>query len=122
MREPQKTVLYWLPRVISILFAVFISLFALDVFDEYQFPEVLWALFMHMVPTLLVVIMLAVSWRREWIGTVLCMGLALFYLFGTNFDLDIVVFLLIPAPLIALSILWLLGWLQKKKYQQSATA
>jgi hypothetical protein len=116
MKEPKKTVLYWAPRVLTILFAVFISLFALDVFDEYQFPKVLLALLIHMVPTLIVIAVLLVAWRWEWVGAILCMGLALFYIFGTNFDMDIIAYLLIPGPLMLVSVLWLLSWRQKKKY------
>ena len=42
----QKTIL-WTPRVLAILYAAFISVFALDVFGEgYGFPVVLWALLM----------------------------------------------------------------------------
>ena len=34
MNNKWKRVLYWTPRVLGILFALFISIFALDVFGE----------------------------------------------------------------------------------------
>ena len=34
MNKTVKPVLYWSPRILCILFAIFISLFALDVFGE----------------------------------------------------------------------------------------
>jgi len=51
MKKKTKKALYWAPRIIAILFIVFISLFALDVFIEgYGFWETIVALFMHLVP------------------------------------------------------------------------
>ena len=47
-------VLYWAPRILSIIFAGFISLFALDVFNEgHSFWETLLALAVHLIPTAL---------------------------------------------------------------------
>jgi hypothetical protein len=34
MNESKRRMLFWTPRLLSILFAIFISLFALDVFGE----------------------------------------------------------------------------------------
>ncbi len=34
MKRPMKQFLFWSPRVLTILFALFLSLFALDVFGE----------------------------------------------------------------------------------------
>lgn len=123
MKKPQKTLPYWLPRVLSILFALFISLFALDVFEEgYIDPAVLWALLIHMVPTTLVVLALIVAWRWEWIGTVMFTGLAVFYLIMTAFRMHWSVFLTIPLPLLIIAILWLIAWRQKKHYLHAQAA
>jgi hypothetical protein len=123
MKEPRKTILYWLPRILSILFALFISLFALDVFDEgFIFPEVLWALLIHMVPTMLIILTLLVAWRWEWFGTVMFAGLAGFYIIMTAFREHWSAYLAIPLPLLAIAILWLFAWRQKKRYQLAQTA
>lgn len=120
MKEPKKTVLYWLPRVLSILFALFISLFALDVFGEDQlFPAVLWALLMHMVPTMLIILALIVAWRWEWIGAVAFAGLAIFYVIMTAFREHWSAYLAISLPLLVIAILWLAAWRQKKRYQRT---
>ncbi len=58
--------LLWLPRILCILFAAFISIFALDVFGAgYTASETLVALFMHLIPTGLILIALAIAWRWE---------------------------------------------------------
>ena len=118
MKEPQKTLLYWLPRALSILFALFISLFALDIFGEgYLFPAVLWALLMHLVPTMLIILTLIVAWHWEWIGTVMFTGLAIFYIIMTAFREHWSAYLAISLPLLVIAILWLAAWRQKKHYQ-----
>ena len=44
MKRPVKRTLFWAPRILCILFAVFVSLFALDVFGEgYGFWETILA-------------------------------------------------------------------------------
>ena len=35
MKSISKRLLYWVPRILAILFATFISIFALDVFGEH---------------------------------------------------------------------------------------
>jgi len=122
MKEPRKPILYWCPRVLSILFAGFITLFALDVFSEgYGFVELLVALFMHLVPTFLIIIAIVIGWKKEWIGAILFIGLAIFYIGMTAFRMHWTVYLVIPLPLLIIGILYLLSWKQKKKYKQNLT-
>jgi hypothetical protein len=49
-----KVFIYWLPRVSAILFILFISVFALDVFTE---PNWALALFMHLIPSFILIIL-----------------------------------------------------------------
>ncbi len=80
MRKATKQLVFWCPRVLTILFALFLSLFALDVFGEgYSFWQTLIGLVMHLIPTLIILVVLAVSWRWEWVGTVLFAALGLLY-------------------------------------------
>ena len=66
MKKPVKRVVFWTPRILCILFAVFVSLFALDVFGEgYDFWETIVALVMHLIPTGIILISLAIAWRRR---------------------------------------------------------
>ena len=55
MNRPIRQFLFWSPRVLTILFALFLSLFALDVFEEDRdFWGTALALFMHLIPTWIV--------------------------------------------------------------------
>ena len=120
MKEPRKTILYWCPRVLSILFTAFISILALDVFSEgYSFGELLIALFMHLVPTFVIILFIIIAWKREWIGAIFLLGLAIFYIIVFRSELDWVILLIIPLPLLLCSILYLLSWEQTKKYKRN---
>lgn len=67
MKVSVSRILFRTPRILCILFTVFINFFALDVFGEgHTFWETLWALGMHLVPTFLVLVALALAWRWEW--------------------------------------------------------
>ena len=64
MNTPTKRLLFWTPRIICLLFAAFISLFALDVFEEnHGFWNTLLALSLHLIPTAILLLILATSWR-----------------------------------------------------------
>ena len=77
-----RGLLVWTPRVLAILFALFISMFAMDVFQEKAgFWQTAVALGMHMIPTALIVLVLIVCWRYPFAG-VLFIGLGLAYIFG----------------------------------------
>ena len=76
MKKPVKRAVYWIPRILCLLFAVFISLFALDVFSEgYGFWETIVALVMHLVPPGMILMALAIAWRWEWLGAILFVAL-----------------------------------------------
>jgi hypothetical protein len=106
-----KRLLYLTPRILGILFAIFLSLFALDVFGEgYGFWETIVALLMHLVPTLIVIIVLVIAWRRAWVGAVLFCGLAVSYVGMTWGRFPFVAYLAISGPLILMGVLFLLNW------------
>lgn len=65
--------LYWAPRILAIVFTVFLSVFALDVFSE---PQWMMGLIVHLIPSFILCLLTAVAWKHEkWGG-------ALFILFG----------------------------------------
>ena len=107
--------LYWTPRVLAILFAAFISIFALDVFGEYKFPLVLVALFMHLIPTFIIIILLLIAWKWEKVGGIIfiILGLLFTLLFRTyEHPLS---FLIISGPVFLIGFLFLMSKLKGKK-------
>ena len=121
MKTPLKQLLFWTPRILCILFAAFISIFAADVFGEgYGFWKTILALLIHLIPTWIVLIVLAISWRREWVGGILFTALGALYLikFWGRFHWS--VYLCISGPLFFIGVLFFLNWLSRKKLQASA--
>jgi hypothetical protein len=113
MERPAKRLLYWTPRVLCILFAAFISIFAADVFGEGRgFWQTALALLMHLIPTFVIVAVLIVSWRREWIGGILFILLGVLYIvWAWNKPFGIwSTFLMIAGPPVLVGALFLLNW------------
>ena len=116
MSGPVKRLLFWTPRVLCIAFALFISLFALDVFSEgYNFWKTVLALMIHLTPTVVIVAVLAVSWRWEWVGGIL------FILFGAFCIVEVwgrfpwVTYLVISGPLFLIGVLFLINWFYREE-------
>jgi len=69
MTQLSRQALFWAPRALSIAFIAFLGLFALDVFGAgYGFWETLLALTMHLIPNFVLIAVLVLAWRWEWIG------------------------------------------------------
>ncbi len=60
-----------LPRILSIFAIGFISLFALDSFEHGTLGEQILAFLLHMIPSFVLMIILAIAWKWELIGGIL---------------------------------------------------
>jgi hypothetical protein len=121
MKTPLKRLLFWTPRILCLLFAAFISLFAADVFGEgYGFWKTILALFIHLLPTWIILIVLAAAWRWEWVGGIVFIALATLYLVGFWGRFHWSVYLVISGPLLLVGTLFFLNWFYKKQLQRSA--
>ncbi|MEQ1584843.1 MAG: hypothetical protein ABL895_03125 [Cyclobacteriaceae bacterium] len=114
MRPQIKKAIFWTPRLLTILFAAFISLFALDSFVEGGgFQKTMSAFMIHLIPTAIVVTILILSWKREWIGGVI------FLLLGVAYAIVAIShpqwILAISGPLLAISTLFLIGWFRRNE-------
>jgi hypothetical protein len=110
MKQSVRKVLYWSPRILGILIAIFVSIFALDVFGEgYSFWETIAALAMHLIPTLVILVVLGIAWRWEWIGGFLFVALGVLYITLFWEPSNLPAYLLISGPLFLDGILFLLA-------------
>ncbi len=116
MRNGWQRFLVWAPRLFGILFAAFLAVFALDVFGEgYGFAGTIVALAMHLVPSLIVLGILAIAWHHEWVGAVLFLALAAAYITMAWGRFHWSVYALIPGPLVLLGILLFASGLMRKR-------
>ena len=111
MRPQIKKAIFWTPRSLTILFAIFISLFALDSFEEEGFKKTLIAFMIHLIPTVLIVTILILSWKREWIGGVIFLLLGIAYAIVAVSHPQWI--LAVSGPLLVISILFLIGWFRR---------
>lgn len=119
MKEKINKFIFWSPRVLSILFIAFLMLFSLDIFDmNAGFWGTLLGLFMHNIPALILLLVLIISWKREWIGGIVFILAGFFYLFliakNVSFSRALSSVLIISVPTFIVGILFLFNWFKKK--------
>ena len=115
LSRPLK-LLYWAPRVLSIVFIAFTSLFAMDVFEESKdFWQLLTALFMHLIPVLIMIVILLFSWKWEWLGGVLFSLVGILYIITNWGRFPFLTYALIAGPLFITGILFALNWIYRAK-------
>jgi hypothetical protein len=108
-----------MPRILAILFAAFLSLFALDVFGEgYGFWGTIFALFMHLIPSIIVPAALVIAWRWEAVGGILFLAVAAWNLVTTLNHLDWCLF--ISGPPFLTGGLFLTDLVHRASRQRSA--
>jgi len=111
MKATMTRALYWAPRILGILFALFLSVFAFDVFAEgYGVLGTVVAFVMHLVPTFVVLLVLAIAWRRERLGALLFCCLAVFYVVITRGRFVLAAYLVVSGSLLVDALLFLLSW------------
>lgn len=107
-----------MPRVLALLFVGFLSLFALDVFSEYQGWNTVFALLIHLVPSLVLLTVVVIAWRFELVGAVVFIGAAVFYVWDVGFGRPWSWYAAIVGPALLVGLLyfgsWVMGYLRKK--------
>lgn len=113
-------VLFWTPRIITILFALFLMIFSLDVFGEGKSAgEIALGLLMHNLPSIGILLLLWITWKFEWVGGVIFPALGLFYIFWSGTKFGYLAWALIGGPPILLGALFLIGWFYRKDIHPS---
>jgi len=116
MNDASRRALGWAPRLLGIAFALFVSLFALDVFSE---GLGIWgtvvALSIHLLPAFAVAIALVAAWRYEWAGGLLFPAVGVIFLYIGRGTLAKVVFAGIPF---ATAILFLASWTTRLHFRR----
>lgn len=115
MNKNLRSILFWTPRIAGILFILFLSLFALDVFDMgLGFWGTLLALLMHLIPSIALAVALALAWKWEWVGALAFLGWAAWYVTSAR-GFDWSVYALIAGIPALIGLLFLAGWFWRGK-------
>lgn len=112
--------IYWVPRVISILFIIFLAMFSLDVFTPgATAKDIIIGLFMHNIPALILVVVLIISWKYEVVGGIVFILAGLVYIIMVAirqpWPLVLTWSLTIAGPAFLIGILFMITWFKKKE-------
>lgn len=117
--------IYWTPRILSILFIVFLAMFSLDVIEPGRsVGDIIIGLIMHNIPVFILIVLLVIAWKHELVGAVTFIGAGLLYSGLTVFRaihseihwyLSISWSLIIAGPAFLVGILFLLNWKHKRQ-------
>jgi len=112
-------VITWIARILTFIFAGFLSIFSLDVFSEAKgILDTAIDLFMHMIPSILLLLALIIAWRWEKIGSIIYLGLGIFYILETWGKIHWSGIILIASPVLIIAILFAVSGFQKIKIKQ----
>jgi hypothetical protein len=111
-----KNALYWTPRILTIVFILFLGLFALDSFEgEQSLVQKIGGFLIHLIPNFVLILILIVAWKHEWVGTIAfaLVGIAYIVLFWGRFPVS--TYFIISGPAFLIAILFWLNWINRKK-------
>ena len=114
MKIARNDIIHWAPRVVGIGLAVFLALFAADVFIEDRgILGTIVALMMHLVPSIVVVALVFVGWKHEGIAAAGFLALAVLYAATMRERLAWIA--LVSTPLAIVSALFFYSWWTKTR-------
>lgn len=105
-------ILHWSPRVLSIAFILFLSLFSLDVFEEYRGFQAFLPFLIHLLPSLVLLLAVILSWKRDLIGAAVFLAFAVAYVLMVGFHRPWSWYAFISGPAALTGILFLLSWIR----------
>jgi len=111
---------YWLPRILAIIFILFLVLMSLDIFEvNYGFFGTIFGLFMHNIPALCLLIVLVISWKYEIVGGICFILAGLLYvilIMRNRFEWYMLLWIIqISGIAFLVGVLFLMNWFKKRK-------
>lgn len=115
MGTTSRRLLLWSARTLGILVSVLTGVFALDAFSQgAPFFEALPEFLVHLIPSAVLLAVVGASWRWQWIGGIVFIGLAVLYaatMARGHFDWVLV----ISVPLMVVGSLFLWSWRRRRE-------
>jgi hypothetical protein len=119
MSRSAARLLFWSPRVLTILFVLFLGPFALDAFNEFHvFWKCILAFCIGLLPAAIVAAILVIAWRWEWVGAALVALAALCYAWNWTVPprhMNWPATAGISGPLLLIAGLFLANWIERAK-------
>lgn len=114
-----RKVILWAPRLLLTIFALFMVLFSFDVFKEDKGAvEIAIGFVMHNIPSMMLGLLVFVAWRREWIGALTCLVLAVAYIMWGWGRFPIFVYFVMAGPLFLVAAIYAVNWQLRRRSAQ----
>jgi hypothetical protein len=114
MNKKLESFLHWLPKVLTIIFILFLAMLSADIFDsQLGFWGTVLGLFMHNIPVLFLIVTLILAWRKPIIGAVVFSLMAIIYIVWALSN-EMGMWAFNPVPLFAI-LLGVLFWVSHKR-------
>jgi hypothetical protein len=116
--------IFWTPRILVILFAIFLAIFSLDIFDNCNgFFDCALGLFMHNIPSFILLAILLISWKHELVGAIIFGLIGLAGIIGIIIAMLTIpegsrfnpIFIIVGVVCTLIGILFYFGYKQKNK-------
>ena len=121
MTKRSDKLLLWSPRILGILVCLFVGMFALDAFESGKtVMQALPDFAIHVVPSLILLAVVGVSWRWKWVGGLVFTGLAAGYAYIARSHVSWIP--VIAGPLLIVGVLFFLSWFHQKGPRGRVTA
>ncbi|MFB6317855.1 hypothetical protein [Saccharicrinis sp. FJH54] len=121
----KNKILFRLPRVISILAILFVSMFAFDAFEpDLTVWQQVKAFMIHLVPSFILTLLLILAWSKQLVGGIAFTVVGLVFtpfIYTHNYSMNhsvgisIGIVLMISFPFVVVGVLFILGHLLSKK-------
>ncbi|MDD2647025.1 MAG: hypothetical protein PHV78_03720 [Patescibacteria group bacterium] len=124
MNQKINKFIYWAPRILSIIFIFFLTLFSLDIISpELSFWQIIIGLFIHNIPVFILLIILITFWKREIISGIVFIMAGILYvililvnILKDSFQWYMVSWILMVAgPAFFIGVLFIINWVRKKQ-------
>lgn len=116
--------IYWIPRILSIVFIAFLALFSLDVITpDLSFWQIVLGLLIHNIPVFILIIILIIAWHCEIVGGITFILAGILYLIFVLKTILVNGFqwyylawaIQISGIAFFIGIMFYIGWIKKKK-------
>ncbi len=118
--QVNKSKFIWPPRVLAILYILFISIFALDIFvEEAPFGEKFVGFIIHLIPSFVLLILLLISWKYPLIGGSLFIIISVVITLYLRLYEIIFGLLILSIPIFLIGVLFILSNYMRRGSQSS---
>jgi hypothetical protein len=116
MTSRSGKLLQWSPRILGILVCLFLGLFSLDAFGPGKtFAQAIADFAIHLAPALILLAVVVVAWRWEWVGALVFTGGAVGYAFIARTHVSWIP--IIAGPLLIVGILFFWSWIRRREFR-----